>query len=214
MTTDDYDFFEGRRHGNIVFRTTQIRAYYIGLWAWQQKKWLPDNPKLWQPSRMPCAIGRLCAGTDVEAEPAEPRSTKSANEVRTSGEFDGPSPVPGEDKRQPDKRPTDTAPLTITNPEATAAAGDEIIIDGRRFISERRFAEVLGRDPRTLQRWRQKGKALRARGLVAASFMKSAKCRNGWTEKKAGDVGGRILADDAAFGINPLMPRRSTTAAL
>ena len=67
---------------------------------------------------------------------------------------DGPLPVPGEDKRQPDKPATDTAPLTITNPEATAAAGDEIIIDGRRFISERRFAEVLGRHPRTLQRWR------------------------------------------------------------
>ena len=71
---------------------------------------------------------------------------------------DGPSPVPGEDKRQPDKPATDTAPLTITNPEATAAAGDEIIIDGRRFISERRFAQVLGRHPRTLQRWRKKGK--------------------------------------------------------
>ncbi len=158
MTTDDYDSFEGRRHGNIVFRTTQIRAYYIGLWAWQQKKWLPDNPKLWQTVEDALRDRQARAGTDVEAEPAGPRSTKSANEVRTSGESDGPSPVPGEDKRQPDKPATDTAPLTITNPEATAAAGDEIIIDGRRFISERRFAEVLGRDPRTLQRWRQKGK--------------------------------------------------------
>ena len=209
MTTDNSDPFKGRRHGNIVFRTPKIRAYYIGLWAWQQKKWLPDNPELWQTLEDALRDLQARAGTNVEAEPAEPRSTKSANEVRTSGESDGPLPVPGEDKRQPDKPATDTAPLTITNPEATATAGDEIIIDERRFISERRLAAVLGRHPRTLQRWRnRKGKALRARGLVAASFMKSTKCRNGWTEKKAGDVGGRILADDAAFGINPLMPRR------
>ncbi len=136
MTTDNSDPFKGRRHGNLVFRTGKIRAYYIGLWAWQQKKWLPDNPELWQTVEDALRDLQARAGTDVEAEPAELRSTKSANEVRTSGESDGPLPVPGEDKR----------------------AGDEIIIDGRRFISERRFAEVLGRDPRTLQRWRQKGK--------------------------------------------------------
>ena len=106
---------------------------------------------------MPCAT-QARAGTNVEAEPAEPRSTKSANEARTCGESDGPLPVPGEDKRQPDKPATDTVPLKITNPEATAAAGDEIIIDGRRFIIERRFAVELGRHPRTLQRWRTEGK--------------------------------------------------------
>ena len=160
MTTDDSDPFKGRRHGNLVFRTGKIRAYYIGLWAWQQKKWLPDNPELWQTVEDALRDLQARAGTDVEAEPAEPRSTKSANEVRTSGESDGPLPVPGEDKRQPDKPATDTAPLTITNPEATATAGDEIIIGERRFISERRLAAVLGRHPRTLQRWRteQKGK--------------------------------------------------------
>ena len=48
MTTDDHDSFEGRRHGNIVFRTTQIRAYYIGLWASQQKEWLRDHPNHYQ----------------------------------------------------------------------------------------------------------------------------------------------------------------------
>ena len=70
--------------------------------------------------------------------------------------------VPGEDKRQPDKPATNTAPPTIANPEATApataAAGDEIIIGERRFIGERRVAEMLGYSLRTLQRWRTEGK--------------------------------------------------------
>jgi predicted DNA-binding transcriptional regulator AlpA len=65
-------------------------------------------------------------------------------------------PVPGEDKRQPDKPATDTAPLTITNPERTAAAGHEIVIDDRRLISELRLAEMLGCSARTLQRRRNK----------------------------------------------------------
>ena len=74
----------------------------------------------------------------------------------------GLSLVPGEDKRQPDKPATNIVPRTIANPQAstpaTAAAGDEIIIGERQYISERRAAETLGRCPRTLQRWRKKGK--------------------------------------------------------
>ena len=71
-------------------------------------------------------------------------------------------PVPSEDKRQPHKSATNTAPPTIANPEATApataAARDEIVIDERRYISQRRVAAILGCAPRTLQRWRTEGK--------------------------------------------------------
>jgi predicted DNA-binding transcriptional regulator AlpA len=101
-------------------------------------------------------------GTDIEAEPPEARSPKSINEVGTNSETDGRLPVPVQDKRQPDKPATNTAPPTIANPEATApataAAGDEIIIGERRFISERRVAAMLGYSLRTLQRWRTEGK--------------------------------------------------------
>ena len=66
------------------------------------------------------------------------------------------------DGRQSDKPATNIVPRTIANPEAstpaTAAAGDEIVIDGRRLLGERRVAEMLGCNPRTLQRWRTKGK--------------------------------------------------------
>ena len=106
--------------------------------------------------RMPYAICRLLPRINVEAEPAEARATTSANEVRTSAGSDGPLPVPGEDKRLPDRPATNTAPPTIANAEATATAGDEIIIGDQRLISELRLAAMLGRSPRTLQRWRNK----------------------------------------------------------
>jgi Helix-turn-helix domain len=66
------------------------------------------------------------------------------------------------DERQSDKPATNTAPLTIANPKltapATAAAGDEIVIDGRQLLGERRVAKTLGCSLRTLQRWRIEGK--------------------------------------------------------
>jgi Helix-turn-helix domain len=67
-----------------------------------------------------------------------------------------------EDERQSDKPATNIVLRTIANPQAstpaTAAAGDEIIIGERRYISERRVAAMLGCAPRTLQRWRTEGK--------------------------------------------------------
>jgi hypothetical protein len=67
-----------------------------------------------------------------------------------------------EDERQPDKPATNIVPQTIANPQAstpaTAAAGDEIVIDDRQLLGEPRDAKMLGRSLRTLQRWRTKGK--------------------------------------------------------
>jgi hypothetical protein len=127
-----------------------------------RKEWLRDHPDRWQ-TREEFLRGRQArTGTDIEAEPPEARAPKSINEVRTNSETDGRLPVPVQDKRQPDKPATNTAPPTIANPEATApataAAGDEIIIGERRFISESRVAAMLGYSLRTLQRWRTEGK--------------------------------------------------------
>ncbi|MGA8899624.1 helix-turn-helix transcriptional regulator [Bradyrhizobium sp.] len=67
-----------------------------------------------------------------------------------------------EDERQSDKPATNTAPPTIANPQAstpaTGTAGDEIVIDDRHLLGERRVAEMLGCSLRTLQRSRTKGK--------------------------------------------------------
>jgi predicted DNA-binding transcriptional regulator AlpA len=67
------------------------------------------------------------------------------------------------DERQSDKPATNIVPRTIANPQAsapaTAAAGDEIVIDDdRHLLGERRVAKMLGCSPRTLQRWHKDGK--------------------------------------------------------
>jgi hypothetical protein len=66
------------------------------------------------------------------------------------------------DEWQSDKPATNIVPRTIANPQAstpaTAAAGDEIVIDDRHLLGERRVAEMLGCSLRTLQRRRTKRK--------------------------------------------------------
>jgi Helix-turn-helix domain len=149
--------FDGREYAGRVFRDRRERNFFIGrLSPRQREEWLRDHPERWQTRRDFLRDLQARSGTDVEAEPSEARSTKSTNEVLTSGESDGP--VPGEDKRLPDKPATNTTPPTIGNAEAPATADDEIIIGGRRLIGERRFAKTLGCSLRTLQRSRTKGK--------------------------------------------------------
>ncbi len=157
MTTENP--FDGREYDGRVFRSRHERNFFIGrLSPRQREEWLRDHPERWQTRGDFLRDLQARSGTDVEAEPPEARSTKSINEVLTSGESDGPLPVPGEDKRLSDKPATNTTPPTIGNAEAAAAADDEIIIGGRRLIGERRVAKTLGCSLRTLQRRRKKGK--------------------------------------------------------
>ncbi len=161
MTTENP--FDGREYDGRVFRNRHERNFFIGrLSPRQREEWLRDHPERWQTRGAFLRDLQARSGTDVEAEPPEARSTKSINEVLTSGESDGPLPVPGEDKRLPDKTATNTTPPTIANPQAstpaTAAAGDEIVIDDRHLLGERRVAKMLGCSLRTLQRRRMGGK--------------------------------------------------------
>ena len=161
MTTENP--FDGREYDGRVFRNRHDRNFFIGrLSPRQREEWLRDHPERWQTRADFLRDLQARSGTDVEAEPPEARSTKSINEVLTGGESDGPLPVPGEDKRPPDKPATNIVPRTIANPQAStpamAATGDEIIIGERRYISERHVAAMLGCAPRTLQRWRTEGK--------------------------------------------------------
>jgi hypothetical protein len=160
MTTDNP--FDGREHGGLVFRTPLERIFFIGrLSPSQQEKWLRDHLERWQTREEALRDLRARAGTDVEAEPPEARSTTSVNEVRLSGEVDGPLPAPAEDKRLPDKPPMNTAPLTSADAEATAAAADdEITIGEPRFISERRIAAMLENSQR---QWDTREQVLRTR---------------------------------------------------
>jgi hypothetical protein len=94
----------------------------------------------------------------IEAKPAEPGSITPAAEPRPAGQSDHELPVPAGDRRLPDDPATSTALPTIADPEATAAASDEIILEDRKFLAERRVAALLGYSQRQLQRWRKEHK--------------------------------------------------------
>jgi predicted DNA-binding transcriptional regulator AlpA len=159
MTEDPFD---GREHDGRVFITRHERLFFIGrLSPSQQKEWLRDHPDRWQTREDFLRDRQVRAGTNVQAKPPEPSSTISATKVPASAGSESQSPVPVQHNRQPDMTPPDTAPQTIADPKATnpatTAAGDEIVIDDRHLLGERRVAEMLGCSPRTLQRWRTEG---------------------------------------------------------
>jgi len=100
MTTENP--FDGREHGGRVFRTRPERNFFIGrLSPSQQKEWLRDHPERWQTREDALRDLQARVGVDVEAGPAEPHSTTSANEVRTSGASDGPLPAVRQFSRLP-----------------------------------------------------------------------------------------------------------------
>lgn len=176
------DAFEGREFGGYVFRDRHDRNFFIGrLTPREREKWLRDHPDRCQTREDFFRERQARAGTDVEANTAGACPTTSANEVQTTGASDGPSPV--EDERQPDEPAANNAQQTIGSPKArspeTADDGDEIFINGRLFLHQRRVAKMLGRRPRSLQRWHRKGQGHRARRSVAGYIMNSMICRNG-----------------------------------
>jgi Helix-turn-helix domain len=125
-------------------------------------------------------LGSSAAIGDIAANQKSDGHAPVTIENNSSTISDASTPRPGaqtmaygttkaEDERQPDKPATNIAPRTIPNPQAiapaTAAAGDEIVIDGRHLLGEHRVAEMLGRHPRTLLRWRTKGKGPPSRNI-------------------------------------------------
>jgi predicted DNA-binding transcriptional regulator AlpA len=183
--------FDGREYDGRVFRDRHERNFFIGrLSPRQREQWLRDHPERWQTRGDFLRDLQARARTDVEAEPLEARSTKSINEVLTSGESDGPLPVPGEDKRLPDKPATSTTPPPIGNAEATATADDEIIIGERRLIGERRVAAMLGYSQRQLQRWRRERKGPPSTKIGRRVFYEIKELQEWIKRKKAGSAGG------------------------
>jgi hypothetical protein len=118
-------------------------------------------------------LGSSAAIGDVAAERKSDGHAPVTIENNSSTISDATTPRPvvqiiaygttkAEDERQSDKPAANIVPRTIANPQAntpaTAAAGDEIVIDDRHLLGESRVAKMLGRCPRTLQRWHTNGK--------------------------------------------------------
>ena len=99
---------------------------------------------------------------EAEAAAAKLGSSAEASTPRPVAQIIAYGSTKAGDERQSDKPATNIVPRTIANPQAstpaTAAAGDEIVIDDRHLLGERRVAKMLGCSPRTLQRSRTKGK--------------------------------------------------------
>jgi hypothetical protein len=104
MTIENSDPFAGREYAGLIFLTRRDRCIYIGLSEPQKKKWRPDHPELWKTREDALRDLQTGAGADVEAEPAEPCSTKSENEARTTCE-------------------TETTPLGTADPERGQSGG-------------------------------------------------------------------------------------------
>jgi Helix-turn-helix domain len=120
------------------------------------------------------AAAKLASSAEIGNIEAQPKSSPTPVKLENSpaGTSAASSPpvaqaiadgtTKAEEERQPDQPATNTAPQTIANPEVrnpeTANARDEIVIDGRRLVGERRVAEMLGCSLRTLQRRRKEGK--------------------------------------------------------
>ena len=116
MTTENP--FGGREHDGRVFRDRHERNFFIGrLSRGRGRNGCGTIRSAGKLVRTFYAICRLVPGLTSRLN-HEVHSTKSINEVLTSGESDGPLPVPGEDKRLPDKPATNTTPPTIGNAEA------------------------------------------------------------------------------------------------
>ena len=180
MTTENP--FDGREYDGRVFRDRHERNFFIGrLSPRQREEWLRDHPERWQTRRDFLRDLQARAGTDVEAEPPESRSTKSINEVLTSGGSDGPLPVPGEDKRLPDKSATNTTPPPIGNAESKSATAVRRDHYRRAATSSASVAlpQCWATASGSYNVGAENGKVLRARRSVAGSFMKSTSCRNG-----------------------------------
>ena len=142
MTTENP--FDWREHDGRVFRDRHDRNFFIGrLSPRQREEWLRDHPDRWQTREEFLRDLQARARTDVAAEPTEPRSTPSATEVPTGGKSNGryryrarTSVSLTSQQRTPRRR---RLPILRSTP-ATAAARDEIDIDERRYISQRRVA--------------------------------------------------------------------------
>jgi predicted DNA-binding transcriptional regulator AlpA len=160
--TSPEDPFEGREFNGYVFRDRHDRNFFIGrMTRAEQEKWLRDHPDGWQTREEFLRQREARAGTDVDANAAGACSTTtSANTVQPTNASEGP--LLADEEPRPDTQAPNTGTRTVGNPEATnpatPAAGEEIVIEGRRLLSEPRFAERLGCSLRTLQRRRKTGK--------------------------------------------------------
>ena len=145
----------------IEFIHPGVRCRYLGTVNRLRRKWLDEHKDLWRPYKTiedgVAVLRPRIEGGDIETIPGTPSSSKllSDTPLNTNGtEVSLPTPTKA---LLPAHEPTLVTLPAVIGPQAVSTR-DEIIIDGRRLISDRRVAAMLGVSKRTLQRWRQENK--------------------------------------------------------
>jgi predicted DNA-binding transcriptional regulator AlpA len=145
----------------IQFIDPAVQSRYFGTVNRLRRKFLDEHKGLWRPYK---TIGDGVAvlrprieGGDIETIPGTPSSSRLLSDTRlnTNGtEVSLPTPTKA---LLPAHEPALVTLPAVIGPQAVSTR-DEIIIDGRRLISDRRVAAMLKVSKRTLQRWQKANK--------------------------------------------------------
>ena len=132
----------------LVFATPRDRALYIGTLVRDRPRWLKDHPEAWETLEQ----------AERRAIRSAPRETRGAlTELNSGGGADGRSnsqdSAKAADVRPKGRAPSDRVAPPAIAPSRASNVGDEVTIDGRRYVSAERFASMLKISLRTLSRW-------------------------------------------------------------
>ena len=145
----------------IEFIHPKFKSAYLGTVNRLRRKWLDEHKDLWRPYKtiedgVAVLRPRIEEG-DIETIPGTPSSSELQSDTRLNTnrtEVSLPTPTKA---LLPAHEPALVTLPAVIGPQAVSTR-DEIIIDGLRWISERRVEAMLGFCQRTLQRWRQEHK--------------------------------------------------------
>jgi hypothetical protein len=154
----------GRVQNGYLFATHRDRALYIR--ANCSEEWLNEHPDDWVPApktdqETSSTRGRAETETPVQEIAAETTSPVPSPDTQNDTEIAGTAdsgkiasnPCP------PQKPVLDAERLTPSDTPNGPAAEREITIDGKRCVTAKRYAEMLGKSRKTLDRLCARGKA-------------------------------------------------------
>jgi hypothetical protein len=127
----------------IEFIDNRARCLYLGTFNRLRRKWLDEHSNMWRP--YPPIEEQAAVPQRLEGDGGTPEAPATNTSAATNNDVSQSNP--------PSNRPTDAERPAHLSPPAASSRHDEIIIDGRRLVSERLVAEKLGINKRTLLRW-------------------------------------------------------------
>ena len=131
----------------IEFIDSRARCLYLGTINRLRREWLDKHSNMWRPYMPNEEQATVSQRLDSDGGAPEARATNSPAATNN----DDVSPL-----NPPSNRPADAERPADLAPPAATSRDDEIIIDGRRLVSERWVAAKLGINKRTLLRWHKK----------------------------------------------------------